>query len=480
MEVTNAVTGRKWQYAVTSYEEPIAEPSNTKKEHLTATEDKARVEVVEAEEDAQNADDALDISDVGEEIVAYNTVSEGELEMSEEQAFAEPHEEADNEAADVIHEQEPVATELAEKGTDRINVRIEDKLQARIIQDEEFRTELSDTKEEHLDAAENKISVEAVETAKEIDNIPELDDEAATIQQDQAPLVDFHEAADDQIVVGFIEVVQDLEKTATLVVEDINIENELDAEVEEPFASMLPPSAVDDDPVNQEIMMSCANKQQTQIIRATNKMVDVPVEASERGDPYSGMELPDSFERPDDLSVVPMQVICQRPQDHDDSILQTESRNAYKQDPYVQKLDAGVEPVVYSVRKNGLDETSPRCAAQRDNKESGGSDVLETVSCAMLLKTGGDGYQMRENREPEKETEMNEAAAEALIFCVEEGSVMKRTKACYTEQSMNPRRGRLDGLWMEEGCWIYFIQDATGRLWEKSCRDLQTHHEQPD
>jgi orotate phosphoribosyltransferase-like protein len=62
------------------------------------------------------------------------------------------------------------------------------------------------------DAVEDKISAEVVEATKEIDNIPELNEEAATIQQDQAPLVDdetddFHEAVDDQIAAELVEAV---------------------------------------------------------------------------------------------------------------------------------------------------------------------------------------------------------------------------------------------------------------------------------
>jgi hypothetical protein len=49
---------------------------------------------------------------------------------------------------------------------------------------EEPRAEPSNTKKEHLDVVENETSVEAVEAAKEIDDIPELDDEDAIIQQD--------------------------------------------------------------------------------------------------------------------------------------------------------------------------------------------------------------------------------------------------------------------------------------------------------
>jgi hypothetical protein len=67
------------------------------------------------------------------------------LEMSEEQAFVELHEEAEDEAANVIPEQEPIAAKLAEEGTDKIDLLIEDELQAIITHDEEFRAELSDT-----------------------------------------------------------------------------------------------------------------------------------------------------------------------------------------------------------------------------------------------------------------------------------------------------------------------------------------------
>ncbi len=78
--------------------------------------------------------------------------------------------------------------------------------------------------------------------------------------------------------------------------------------------------------------------------------------------------------------------------------------------------------------------------------------------------------------------EMEEASADALLLSAHEASVKQRTKACYTDQSMNSRMGQTDasGLWMEEGCWIYIIQDANGRQWERSCRDFQIHHVQPD
>ncbi len=43
--------------------------------------------------------------------------------------------------------------------------------------------------------------------------------------------------------------------------------------------------------------------------------------------------------------------------------------------------------------------------------------------------------------------------------------------------------GHVDGKGnfdFEEGCHICIIQDADGRLWERSCQDLQIHHVQQD
>jgi elongation factor Ts len=122
---------------------------------------------------------------------------------------------------DKIPEQQPVE-ELVE-ATEGIDIVTEKKWEAAVTPYEEPRAELSDTKEEHVDAAEDKISAEFVEATEEIDNIPELNVEAATIQQDQPPLADeetdeqLHEATDDQIAAELVEAVQDLEKTATLV-----------------------------------------------------------------------------------------------------------------------------------------------------------------------------------------------------------------------------------------------------------------------
>jgi len=51
-----------------------------------------------------------------------------------------------------------------------------------------------------------------------------------------------------------------------------------------------------------------------------------------------------------------------------------------------RELDIGVEPMVYNVCQNELERTSQKCSAKKDKEKSCGSDVLETVSCAMLVR----------------------------------------------------------------------------------------------
>jgi hypothetical protein len=50
-----------------------------------------------------------------------------------------------------------------------------------------------------------------------------------------------------------------------------------------------------------------------------------------------------------------------------------------------RELDTVVEPVVYSVCQNELEGTSKKCSVQ-DIEKSCGSDILEAVSCAMLVR----------------------------------------------------------------------------------------------
>jgi len=89
-------------------------------------------------------------------------------------------------------------------------------------------------------------------------------------------------------------------------------------------------------------------------------LVEVLIEASEQGNPSlktehgiaakcedgrieaARMELPDNFVAPDDSSMTPLQVTCQRPPGRDDDIFQTVSSNAYGQDPCVQEFGISI------------------------------------------------------------------------------------------------------------------------------------------
>jgi hypothetical protein len=99
--------------------------------------------------------------------------------------------------------------------------------------------------------------------------------------------------------------------------------------VEELFANVLPSSAIEDDLVNQGMIVSCTDEQQTFVAQPASKMVDVLVEVFRQQDPSSrteyGMEirgddnrgeavrmqLPNSFVAPEDSSIVPIQVSYQ-------------------------------------------------------------------------------------------------------------------------------------------------------------------------
>ncbi len=118
-------------------------------------------------------------------------------------------EEAITTVEDKIYEQQHV-DELVGM-MEGINIVIGRKWQDAVEPYEEPRTGINDTKGEQVDASEDRIYAKAVEAAEEMDSIHE----EATVQRDQAPLV-----------------------------EDINIKRKRDSEMEEPFTSVLPPSAV--------------------------------------------------------------------------------------------------------------------------------------------------------------------------------------------------------------------------------------------
>ncbi len=62
--------------------------------------------------------------------------------------------------------------------------------------------------------------------------------------------------------------------------------------------------------------------------------------------------------------------------------------------------------------------------------------------------------------------QVEEASADTLLLSAYEVSVKQRTKAYYTDQSMNPRMGQTDasGLWMEEGCWMRMDVSGKGHV----------------
>ncbi len=452
-------------------------------------------------------------------------------------------------------------------------------------------------------------------------------------------------------------------------VDDTREIGSVSVKVEELFASVMPPSTVEDDLVNQIMMVSCTDGQKTFVTQPACEMADVLDEVSQQeGSSYDSrreaekMPLPDSFVAPDSSSMTPMQVACQRPPGRDDYTFRTVSRNAYKQDLYVQEFgisisnqlanvevrtlpfprlkyhDSSWEECIPSIgqrnmmhkkvvhggsvrlwvcinfspyitatiaprlcnelieicRTSGMvfemnpvltiqcarpkhcndvsftdlkwaraavpennqsfsnmevvvlnknivqdkfEETSnvagladeheerPRLSAISEdihsatsrskeivvgpkaalcewaipnefqdhpttvevNESSKGRGLLEMADCVFATAN----CKMDANGTTETPPKglgvflwkaMHDSTLTSLAISVEEVSVKQKTKACYTDQPMNPSMGQtgLFSLWMEEGYWIYYIQDANGRMWERTCRDLQIHHVQPD
>jgi hypothetical protein len=228
---------------------------------------------------------------------------------------------------------------------------------------EEPRAEPSNTERGHLDAADDKVSMEVVEAKREIEDVLKPNKEVAMIQQDQTPLTvqgtkeQLHKAGGNPIDAEIVGAVQDLKKTE---VEDMNIKGELDAGLGKPLTFALPQSTVEGDPVDPRTIVNHADEQQTSVSQTASKLVEVLLEASEQGNPSLktkhgigakcedgrieavSMELPNSFVTPDDSSMTPIQMTCQRPPGHGDDTFQIVSRNADKQDTYVQEFSISI------------------------------------------------------------------------------------------------------------------------------------------
>ncbi len=151
-------------------------------------------------------------------------------------------------------------------------------------------------------------------------------------------------------------------------VDDTREIGSVSVKVEELFASVMPPSTVEDDLVNQIMMVSCTDGQKTFVTQPACEMADVLDEVSQQeGSSYDmetggnnsrreaeKMPLPDSFVAPDSSSMTPMQVACQRPPGRDDYTFRTVSRNAYKQDLYVQEFGISISNQLANVEVRTL------------------------------------------------------------------------------------------------------------------------------
>ncbi|CAM6024069.1 unnamed protein product, partial [Sphagnum balticum] len=270
-------------------------------------------------------DDVFDIFDVGEELVACHMASEGNLDMSEDDrvvirmmpeistelaamgvsSYSNNVVRGEHQAdhgylglgsfgkTEVV--QRPGESILHKQELDRDEPADEERNEGNAFNAGDDGTE-KETGRNDLDSGEHTAEedggfqdeeedqdAEVAEHKRKATNSDDRDldqqQEDADLQQDdQAPSIDdeidgLHEATDNQIAVEFVEAVQEPEKTATPVVEDSNIESKLDIKAEEPSTSVLPPSADEDDPMNQKMMMKCT---EMEVVESAKEIENIP------------------------------------------------------------------------------------------------------------------------------------------------------------------------------------------------------------
>ncbi|CAM6039303.1 unnamed protein product [Sphagnum compactum] len=572
--------GRRVVDVITPYEEPRAEPSNTKKEHLAAAEDKVSVEVVDAKKGAQNTDgvlgsavegmneqlkekldnveglevkclteedpgileeekspklglflntpassegplslrdDVFDISDVGEELVACNMVLEGHLDISEDDRV-------------VIRMMPEISTEPAAMGVSSYSnnvvkgehqadhgyfglgscgkTEVVQKPGENILHKQELdRDEPADEERDEGnafnagdDGTEKETVGDDLDSGEHTDEEEDQDAEVAKHKRkatdpDDRDLDQQQEDADLQQDVGMdSKVVKDEEKRNNREQSREDSGDE-DLEFNHGFKHEITTKQVD----------VAEDKICAQDVEATKEMDNIPEEATIQQDqaPSTDDEI-DGFHEPADNQIAAELVeAAQEPEKI--ATLVVEDCNIES------KLDAEVEVVESAKEIENVPEPT----------EGGGAIQIGEASSA-VVETNVQIHQVADDQitaEPDgavrnlkEDTTLpplwfNYPAAECLPsigqwnmmyrklvnggvvkqwtcinFSRHQVSVKQRTKTCCTDQPTNTRIGQADASnpWMKESCWLYMIQDANGRMWGKSCRDLQIHHDQPD
>jgi hypothetical protein len=118
------------------------------------------------------------------------------------------------------------------------------------------------TKDEAVDLTPEEQPVEELMEETEDANLQQdvgMDSEVAKNEEERSNREQSREESGGKVCVEQIEAAIQLGQVTFI--EDINIRSKLEAQKEEPFTFVLPPSAVEDDPVNQITMVSCTDEQ---------------------------------------------------------------------------------------------------------------------------------------------------------------------------------------------------------------------------
>jgi hypothetical protein len=108
-------------------------------------------------------------------------------------------------------------------------------------------------------------------------------------------------------------------------------------------------------------------------------------------------------------------------------------------------------------------ESQNNTAAMKDNKSMKECGLLEVAECVFATPN----HKMDTDKATETPLgglgvllwKAMHASTLTLLAISNEVSGRQMTRACYTDQPMNPRVGQTNdsGLWTKEGCWIYFV-----------------------
>jgi hypothetical protein len=200
------------------------------------------------------------------------------------------------------------------KGTNVVTGR---KLLNTITPCEEPRAEINDPKTEKVEAVDDEVRAKVGEVAKRMVSDHEEGTSRIDVQIKNGPQVRITQDGTSASLIG-----AEMQLDQVPLIENINVKNGLDAEVADPFPFVMSPTANEehDEQLTAELVEAIRDLKKTATLMTRNIATN------------------DRLVIPNSSSAIHVPMIGQCSRDHEDNILLTVSRNAYKQDPYMQEF----------------------------------------------------------------------------------------------------------------------------------------------